>query len=65
MFITREERLQNVYRTVEALYRKNYTNDQIAASVAGVSKTDVLDITQRIFGRDMVRRERGLKAGVQ
>ena len=65
MFITREERLQNAWRSVEAMYRKNYTNDQIAASIPGVSIMDVLDITQRIFGRDMVRRERGLKAGVQ
>ena len=65
MFITREERLQNAYRKVEALYRKNCTVDQIAISVPGVTRMDVVEITQRIFGRDMVRRERGYRAGVQ
>ena len=65
MFTTREERLQNAYRKVEALYRKNCTVDQICASVPAVSRIDVLDITQRIFGRDMVRRERGIRTEVQ
>lgn len=52
MYITREEKLKNNYRKVEAMYRKNKPTDDIARSV-GLSRIDTLDIIQKIFALDM------------
>lgn len=40
------------YRCVEAMYRRGCTVDDIVNST-GISKMDVLDITQKIFALDM------------
>lgn len=52
MYISREERLKNNYRKVEAMYRKNKPIDDIARS-ADLSRIDALDIIQKIFALDM------------
>lgn len=43
------------YRCVEAMYRRGCTVDDIVNST-GISKMDVLDITQKIFALDMKKR---------
>ena len=53
-FVSRKERLDANYRKVEAMYRKGKSIDEIE-SESGLSKMDVLDITQKIFALDMRR----------
>lgn len=43
------------YRCVETMYRRGCTVDDIVNST-GISKMDVLDITQKIFALDMKKR---------
>ena len=43
------------YRCVEAMYRRGCTVDDIVNST-GISKMQVLDITQKIFALDMEKR---------
>lgn len=50
-YISRNERLSNNYRRVEALYRSGSSFDEISVAY-GLAKDDVLDITQKIFALD-------------
>lgn len=54
---TRQDRLDNNYRKVEAMYRKGQSIDEIIRS-SYLDRMDVLDIVQKIFAMDM--RKQGL-----
>lgn len=54
MFITREDRMKQNYRKVEAMYRRDCSAEEIARSVK-LPMMDVLDIMQKIFALDMSR----------
>lgn len=56
-FQTRQDRLDNNYRKVEAMYRKNLTIDEMGRQI-GLERMDVLDIVQKIFAMDMRRTNR-------
>ena len=56
-FQTRQDRLDNNYRKVEAMYRKNLTIDEMGRQI-GLERMDVLDIVQKIFAMDMRRMNR-------
>lgn len=56
-FQTRQDRLDNAYRKVEAMYRKNLTIDEMGRQI-GLERMDVLDIVQKIFAMDMRRTNR-------
>ena len=52
--MTRQELLENSYRKIEAMFRRGTSIDDICRST-GLSKIDVLDVTQKIFALDMMR----------
>lgn len=52
--MTRQELLENSYRKIEAMFRRGTSIDDICRST-GLSKIDVLDVTQKIFALDMAR----------
>ena len=52
--MTRQELLENSYRKIEAMFRRGTRIDDICRST-GLSKIDVLDVTQKIFALDMAR----------
>lgn len=54
---TREELLSENYRKVEAMYRKKLSTDEIV-SQTGLDRFGVLDIEQKIFALDQVRKVR-------
>lgn len=54
---SREDRLANNYRKVEAMYRKGRSFNEIANSL-DLDVMDVYDIVQKIFAMDMRRAER-------
>lgn len=56
-FESREDRLANNYRRVEAMYRKGLNFGDIALST-GLDMIDVYDIAQKIFALDMRRASR-------
>lgn len=56
-FQTRQDRLDNSYRKVEAMYRKNLTIDEIGRQI-GLERMDVLDIVQKIYAMDVRRANR-------
>lgn len=45
------------YRVVEALYRKGYDFDEILVAVRGLDRMTMLDMVQRIFALDQMRKE--------
>lgn len=51
-FVTREERMANSYRKVEAMYRKGRSVKDIARSIE-LPIMDVMDIIQKIFAMDV------------
>lgn len=55
VYVSREQRLANNYRKVEALYRKGYSTDEILRSCEGLTRYDVLDILQKIYHLDQVK----------
>ena len=52
--LTREQLLDANYRKIEAMFRRGTSIDDICRST-GLSKIDVLDVTQKIFALDMAR----------
>lgn len=54
---SREDRLANNYRKVEAMYRKGHSFEDIGRQT-GLDMMDVYDITQKIFAMDMRRASR-------
>lgn len=58
-FMTSDERKEKAWRKVEAMYRQNYSTDAICKAT-GLSRIECLDIQQNIFGKDMMRRAKGL-----
>lgn len=51
---SRQDRLDNAYRKVEAMYRKGLSINEIVRD-SYLDRLDVLDITQKIFAMDMRR----------
>lgn len=51
---TREQLLDANYRKIEAMFRRGTSTDDICRST-GLSKIDVLDVTQKIFALDMAK----------
>lgn len=45
------------YRVVETLYRKGYDFDEILVAVRGLDRMTMLDMVQRIFALDQMRKE--------
>lgn len=45
------------YRVVEALYRKRYDFDEILVAVRGLDRMTMLDMVQRIFALDQMKKE--------
>lgn len=45
------------YRVVEALYRKGYDFDEILVAVRGLDRMTMLDMVQRIFALDQMKKE--------
>ena len=56
-YVSRQDRLDNNYRKVEAMYRKGQSLDEIIRG-SYLDRMDVLDIVQKIFAMDM--RKQGL-----
>lgn len=54
---TREERLSNNYRKVEAIFKRGFNADEIARNL-NLDKMDVLDIVQKIVALDIQKEER-------
>ena len=54
---SRQDRLANSYRKVEAMWRHGLTVDEITRS-SELSRMDVLDIVQKIFAMDQRRMRR-------
>ena len=52
--MTRQELLENSYRKIEAMFRRGTGIDDICRAT-GLSRMDVIDITQKIFALDMAR----------
>lgn len=57
MVKTRDDYDRN-YRKVEAMYWKNYSIDQICANMSHLPRFEVIDMIQKIFGIEMMKRER-------
>lgn len=53
-FVTRETIVANAYRKAEAMYRRGCNACEIARAL-DLSKTEALDIVQKIFAMDMRR----------
>lgn len=51
---TRQDRLDNNYRKIEAMYRKGLSIDEMVRG-SYLDRMDVLDIVQKIFAMDMRR----------
>lgn len=49
-----QERSNEQYRAIEAMYRKGYSTSDIARQLK-LPRTNVLDVTQKIFAMDMRR----------
>lgn len=49
------------YKRVEAMYRRNCSNDYIVHSMPHLCKFEVLDIIQKIFALDEIRKGREYK----
>lgn len=45
------------YRVVEALYRKGYDFDEILVAVRGLDRMTMLDMVQRIFALDQMKKK--------
>lgn len=52
--MTRETLLETSYRKVEAMFRKGMNVTDVSKAT-GLTKIDVLDLTQKIFAIDMMR----------
>lgn len=52
---SREDRLANNYRKVEAMYRRGFNVNDIARAI-GLSLMDTYDITQKIFALDIKKK---------
>ena len=56
--LTEKDKYDRVYRKVEVLYRKGYSNDLIIKQFPYLSKFEVLNCIQKIFALDQMRMER-------
>lgn len=56
IFITRQKKMDDSYRKVEAMYRKGLSTDEIAKAV-NLDRMDVLDIEQKIYHLDIRARK--------
>ena len=56
IFITRQKKMDDSYRKVEAMYRKGLSTDEIAKAV-NLDRMDVLDIEQKIYHLDVRARK--------
>ena len=56
IFITRQKKMDDSYRKVEAMYRKGLSTDEIAKAV-NLDRMDVLDIKQKIYHLDVRARK--------
>ena len=56
IFITRQKKMDDSYRKVEAMYRKGLSTDEIAKAVT-LDRMDVLDIEQKIYHLDVRARK--------
>lgn len=56
IFITRQKKMDDSYRKVEAMYRKGLSTDEIAKAV-NLDRMDVLDIEQKIYHLDVRTRK--------
>lgn len=52
IFITRQKKMEDSYRKVEAMYRKGLGTNEIAKAV-NLDRMDVLDIEQKIYHLDV------------
>ena len=56
MFIaSKENKIEGQYRRIEAMYRQGYSTDEIVRATE-LNRMDVLEVTQRIFALDMIRK---------
>lgn len=53
MYKTYQEKASEQYRRIEAMYRKGYSTSDIARQFK-LPRTNVLDVTQKIFAMDMM-----------
>lgn len=56
IFITRQKKMDDSYRKVEAMYRKGLSTNEIAKAV-NLDRMDVLDIEQKIYHLDVKARK--------
>ncbi|HJH91244.1 MAG TPA: hypothetical protein OIM52_17280 [Fusicatenibacter saccharivorans] len=56
IFITRQKKMDDSYRKVEAMYRKGLSTNEIAKAV-NLDRMDVLDIEQKIYHLDVRARK--------
>lgn len=56
IFITRQKKMDDSYRKVEAMYRKGLGTNEIAKAV-NLDRMDVLDIEQKIYHLDVRARK--------
>lgn len=52
IFITRQKKMDDSYRKVEAMHRKGLSTNEIAKAV-NLDRMDVLDIEQKIYHLDV------------
>lgn len=57
MFKTKEQKDYD-YRRVHAMYCKGYTFEQIYSECSDMQKWQVMDIIQKIYGNEMMKKER-------
>lgn len=57
--IKTKEQYDKIYRQVNAMYHKGCSNDEICMSFSEIPRYEIIPMIQRIFGREMLKKERG------
>ena len=57
MYKTKEQRDYD-YRRIHAMYCKGYSNEQIYNECKDMPKWEVLDIIQKVYGNEMLKKEK-------
>lgn len=58
---TNERRKDNyggTYKVVEAMYRQEYSNEEITRRIRVTDESTIWDMIQRVFAKDQMRKER-------
>lgn len=53
-----KEKYDRIYRQVNAMYHKDFTIDEICDEFPNIPRFEIIEMTQKIFGREMLKKER-------